>query len=156
KILLNKYFKIENIENVGKKSIPELEVYISIVRDFIKDVNEANDEAQLITLKNNFLIQRTFSISKIPSEILQSESIFQLIDFLLKNNALFNENHNLIIQKVLKIYQNGKEQTLDEIASDNNLSKERVRQIRKDCINELFEKLSFIKNFNDDLFQHYG
>ncbi|MGA9211402.1 hypothetical protein, partial [Kaistella sp.] len=37
-----------------------------------------------------------------------------------------------------------------------NLSKERVRQIRKDCINELFEKLSFIKNFNDDLFKNYG
>lgn len=156
KILIDKKFNIATIENVGKKSIPELEVYISIVRDFIKNVNEANDEKQLITLKNNFLIQRTFSISRIPSEILQSESIFQLTDFLLKNNALFNENHNLIIQKALKIYQNDKEQTLDEIASENNLSRERVRQIRKDCINELFDKLSFIKNFNDDLFQNYG
>src|SRR5690606_16097999 len=156
KILLDKKFNVATIENVGKKSIPELEVYISIVRDFIKNVNEANDEKQLITLKNNFLIQRTFSISRIPSEILQSESIFQLTDFLLKNNALFNENHNLIIQKALKIYQNDKEQTLDEIASENNLSRERVRQIRKDCINELFEKLSFIKNFNDDLFKNYG
>ncbi len=156
KILLDKYFKVVDIENVGKKSIPELEIYISIVNDFIIDVNEANDEKQLITLKNNFLIQRTFSISRIPSEILQSESIFQLTDFLLKNNALFNENHNLIIQKALKIYQNDKEQTLDEIASENNLSRERVRQIRKDCINELFDKLSFIKNFNDDLFQNYG
>lgn len=156
KILLNRNFNILNIDNVGNKSIPELEIYISIVKDYIIDVYEANDEKQLITLNNNFLIQRTFSISKIPSEILQSESIFQLIDFLLKNNALFNENHNLIIQKVLKIYQNDKEQTLDEIASDNNLSRERVRQIRKDCINELFEKLSFIKNFNDDLFKNYG
>lgn len=139
KILLNRNFHILNIDNVGKKSIPELEVYISIVNDIIIDVNEANDEKQLITLKNNFLIQRTFSISKIPSEILQSESIFQLTDFLLKNNALFNENHNLIIQKTLKIYQNDREHTLDEIALENNLSRERVRQIRKDCINELFE-----------------
>lgn len=156
KILLDKYFKVVDIENVGKKSIPELEIYISIVNDFIIGVNEANDEKQLITLKNNFLIQRNFSISKIPSEILQSESIFQLTDFLLKNNAFFNENHNIIIQKSLKIYLNDKEQTLDEIASENNLSRERVRQIRKDCINELFEKLSFIKNFNDDLFQNYS
>lgn len=156
KILLDKYFKVGDIENVGKKSIPELEIYISIVKDFIIDVNEVNDDKQLISLKNNFLIQRTFSISKIPSEISQSESIFQLADFLLKNNALFNENHNLIIQKTLKIYQNDREHTLDEIALENNLSRERVRQIRKDCINELFEKLSFIKNFNDDLFQNYG
>lgn len=156
KILLNKSFKTEKIENVGNKSIPELEVYISIVKDFIKDVYEAIDEKQLITLKNNFLIQQTFSITNIPTEVLQSESIFQLTDFLLKNNALFNENHNLIILKTLKIYQNDREYTLDEIASENNLSRERIRQIRKIAINELHEKLSFIKNFNDDLFQKYN
>lgn len=156
KILLNKKFTIANIENIGKGSIPEIEIFISIVKDFIVSVFESNDEKQLITLKNNFLIQRTFSISKIPTEILESESIFKLTDFLLKNNALFIENHNLIIQKALKIYQNNKEQTLEEIALENNLSKERVRQIRKESINELFEKLSFIKNFKDDLFQNYG
>lgn len=156
KILLNKKFIVDTIDNVGKKSIPELEVYISIVNDFIINVDETTDENQLITLKNNFLIQRTFSISKIPTEILQSESIFQLTDFLLKNYAFFNENHSLIIQKSLKIYHNEKEQTLDEIALKNNLSRERVRQIRKDFINELFEKLYFIKNFNDDLSQNYG
>lgn len=156
KILLNKRFIVSRIDNVGKKSIPELEIYISIVNDFIIKVSETNNEKQLITLKNNFLIQQTFSISKIPTEILQSESIFQLTDFLLKNNAFFSENHNLIIQQSLKIFRNAKEQTLDEIALKNNFSRERVRQIRKDSINELFEKLSFIKNFNDDIFQNYG
>ena len=156
KILLNKKFIVSTIENVGKKSIPELEIYISLIKDFILNVGEAKDEKQLIALKNNFLIQRTFSISNIPTEILQSESIFQLTDFLLKKNAFFNENHNLIIQKALKIYQSEKMQTLEEISLESNLSKERVRQIRKDCIDELFDKISFIKNFNDDLFQNYG
>ena len=156
KILLTKKFIVSTIENVGKKSIPELEIYISLIKDFILNVGEAKDEKQLIALKNNFLIQRTFSISNIPTEILQSESIFQLTDFLLKKNAFFNENHNLIIQKALKIYQSEKMQTLEEISLESNLSKERVRQIRKDCIDELFDKISFIKNFNDDLFQNYG
>lgn len=156
KILLNKHFNISDIENVGKKSIPELEIYISIVKDFIKDVSKSPNEKQLLTLKNNFLIQRTFSISKIPAEILQSESIFQLTDFLLKNNVFFNEIHNSIIQKALKIYQTEQDHTLDDIAIENNLSRERVRQIRKKSIDELFDKLSFIKNFNDDLFQNYG
>lgn len=63
---------------------------------------------------------------------------------------------NVIIEKDVKITYNIKEYTLEEIAEIHNLSKERVRQIRKDCINELFEKLSFIRNFNDDLFQNYG
>ncbi|AQX08396.1 hypothetical protein [Elizabethkingia ursingii] len=156
KILLDKGFKVVSIDNVGQKSIPELEIYISIVNEFIVNVSELSDERQLITLKNNFLIQRTFSISKIPSEILQSESIFQLTDFLLKNNAFYTQSHSLIIQKALKIYQKEKEHTLEEISLESNLSKERVRQIRKDCIDELFDKISFIKNFNDDLFQNYG
>ncbi|PVV56456.1 hypothetical protein DD829_10805, partial [Chryseobacterium sp. HMWF035] len=133
KILLNKKFILASIDNVGKKSILELEVYISIVNDFIISVKEANDEHQLITLKNSFLIRQTFSISKIPIEILQSESIFQLTDFLFENNAFFNKNHNSIIQQALKIYNNTEDRTLEEIAIKNNLSRERVRQIRKDC-----------------------
>lgn len=156
KILLNKEFAITNIENIGKRSIPEIEIYISIINDFLIDVKDTNNEKQLIALKNNFLIQRTFSISIIPTEILQSESIFQLTEFLLNNNAIFNKNHNLTIQKALKIYQNDKQYTLEEIALESNISRERVRQIRKESVNELFEKLSFITNFNDDLFKNYG
>lgn len=156
KILLNKYFKIENIENVGKKSIPELEIFISIVHDFIIDVNEANDEKQLITLKNNYLIQRTFSISKIPTEILQSESIFGLVSFLLKSNCLFSERDTLILIDTLFILSDKIERDLGIIAKKYNLTRQRVESIRKDGLNSLFEKLLFIKNFNDDLFQNYG
>lgn len=156
KILIDKHFRVHNIDNIGQKSLPELEVYVSIVNDFIIKVSESNNERELITLKNNFLIQRTFAISLIPTEILESESIFQLTDFLLRNNAFFTESQNSIIKKASKIYQNQREMTLGEIASENDLSRERVRQIRRDCISDLFDKISFIKNFNDDLFENYG
>lgn len=156
KILLNKNFTLYTIDNIGEKTIPELENYIDIIRDFIFKINETISEKQLITLENDFLIQQTFSISNIPTEISQSGSIFKLTDFLLKNNAFFSETHNSIIQETLNIYQNHKEKTLEEIAIKYNLSRERIRQIRKDCVNELFEKLSFIKNFNDDLSSRYG
>ena len=156
KILLNKNFTLPTIDNIGEKTIPELENYIDIVKDFIFKINETVSEKQLVTLKNDFLIQQTFSISNIPTEISQSESIFKLTDFLLKNNAFFSETHNLIIQETLNIYQCHKKKTLEEIALEYNFSRERIRQIRKDCVNELFEKLSFIKNFNDDLSSKYG
>ena len=156
KILLNKNFSLSTIDNIGEKTIPELENYIDIVKDFIFKINETTSEKQLVTLKNDFLIQQTFSISNIPTEISQSESIFKLTDFLLKNNAFFSETHNLIIQETLNIYQCHKKKTLEEIALEYNFSRERIRQIRKDCVNELFEKLSFIKNFNDDLSSKYG
>ena len=133
-----------------------MEIFISIVHDFIIDVNEANDEKQLITLKNNYLIQRTFSISKIPTEILQSESIFGLVSFLLKSNCLFSERDTLILIDTLFILSDKIERDLGIIAKKYNLTRQRVESIRKDGLNSLFEKLLFIKNFNDDLFQNYG
>jgi len=156
KILLSDTFNVINIKNVGAKCVPELEIYISIIKEFLNDVSQSDNEKKLISLKNNFLIQRTFSISKIPNEILETESIFLLTDFLLNQNALFDETQTLIVKKAFKIYQNQKELTLDDIAQKVNLTRERVRQIRKVCIDDLFNKLLFIQNFSDDLFQKYN
>jgi len=147
---------IKHWKNVGAKSIPEIELYVSIIRDFVKEVSESNEERKLISLKNNFLIQRAFSISKIPKEVLETESIFLLVDFLLNQNALFDKNQTTIVKNALKLYQNQKELTLDEIAEKVNLTRERVRQIRKLCVDNLFNKLLFTENFNDDLHQKYG
>lgn len=156
KILLSEKFNVNNIKNVGAKCVPELEIYFSIIKEFLIEVSQSNDEKHLISLKNNFLIQRTFSISKIPIEVLESESIFLLTDFLLNSNALFDNTQTVIVKKAFKIYQKQKELTLDEIADEVKLTRERVRQIRVMCLDELFEKLSFIQNFNDDLFQKYN
>lgn len=156
KILLSESFNVQNIKNVGAKCVPEIEIYISIIKDFIFEVNQTRDEKYLIALKNKFLIQRTFDIPLVPSEILESESIFQLTEFLLNQNAFFDETQTVIVKRALKLFNNQKELTLDEIAEQVDLSRERVRQIRKLCLEELFNKLLFISNFNDDLFQKYS
>lgn len=155
KILLLERFDVKELKNIGAKSVLELETYISIIKDFIFEVNESNNERHLIALKNKFLIQRTFSIPLVPNHILESESIFSLTNFLLEYDAFFDETQTTIVKKALKLYNNQKELTLDEIAEQVDLSRERVRQIRKLCLDELFNKLLFISNFNDDLFQNY-
>lgn len=155
-ILLPESFYVLNIKNVGAKCVPELEIYISIIKDFIFEVSQTKDEKYLIALKNKFLIQRTFDIPIVPREILESESIFRLTDFLFNQNAFFDKNQTVIVKKALKLYNNQEELTLDEIAEKIDLSRERVRQIRKFCLDELFSKLLFISNFNDDLFQNYS
>lgn len=155
-ILLEENFQVNKIKNVGTKSIPELEIYIVLIKDFIFEVNESTNEKHLISLKNNFLIQHTFSISRIPKEILESESIFLLTNFLLNNNALFDQTNTFIIKKAFKVYKSQIPSTLEGIANEVNLTRERVRQIRKESLDEFFKKLLFIKNFNDDLFQKYN
>lgn len=154
--IFSESFNLNNIKNVGKKSIPELEVYFSIIKDFIFEVNQTKDEELLISLKNKFLIQRTFNITRIPNEILETESIFLLTDFLINSYLFFDEIQTIILQKALNLYNNQKESTLDEIAELVDLSRERVRQIRKLCLEKLFEKLLFVSNFNEDLFQKYN
>lgn len=156
KILLSESFNAQNIKNIGAKCVPEIEIYISNIKDFIFEVNQTRDEKYLIALKNNFLIQRTFDIPSVPNEILESESIFQLTGFLLNQNAFFDETQTVIVKRALKLFNNQKKLTLDEIAEQVNLSRERVRQIRKLCLEDLFNKLLFISNFNDDLFQKYS
>lgn len=156
KILLSESFNAQNIKNIGAKCVPEIEIYISNIKDFIFEVNQTRDEKYLIALKNNFLIQRTFDIPSVPNEILESESIFQLTEFLLNQNAFFDEIQTVIVKRALKLFNNQKKLTLDEIAEQVNLSRERVRQIRKLCLEDLFNKLLFISNFNDDLFQKYS
>ena len=115
----------------------QLEIYISNIKDFLYEISQSNNEKKLISLKNNFLIQRTFSISKIPSKILETESIFLLTDFLLNQNALFDETQTVIVKEAFKIYQNQKELTLDDIADEIKLTRERIRQIRVMCLDEL-------------------
>ena len=157
KILLTESFAVKNTKNIGVKSIPELNIYISIIKDFLIEVSEAKDKKNCLrSFKNNLLIQETFSVSKIPNKILESESIFLLTDFLLNQNALFNKIQTFIARGTLKIFQDAPKLTLNDIAIEVNLSRERVKQIRKICIDDLFNKLLFTQNFNDDLLQKYG
>lgn len=156
KILLADNFNVKNIKNIGAKCVPEIEVYISIIKNFILEVSQTIDEKYLSALKNKYLIQRTFDITSVPDEILESESIFKLTEFLLNQNAFFDETQTSILKKALKLFNNQKECKLDEIAKQVDLSRERVRQIRKLCLKDLFNKLLFISNFNDDLFQNYS
>ncbi len=156
KILASNKFKVKKLKNIGAKCIPELEAYIATIKDFIIKVSETEDERSIIGWKNKFLIQRNFDVSLIPSEILESESIFLLTEFLIKKNAFFDEKQTIILRKTLKLYVNQKEITLDRIAKQVKFSRERVRQIRNLCTGKLFSKLLFLSVFYDDLYQKYG
>lgn len=156
RILNNERFNFQDIKNVGIKSVTELKSFINSILEFIEKVMEVENENDLIALRNRYFIEKTFSISSIPNEILESESIFSLVDFLISKNAVFENNENIIFQKAFKIYENQSENTLDEIAEELNISRERVRQIRKGILENLLNNLKFVKSIDDDLNQKYG
>lgn len=154
--ILDANLDVNNMKNVGKKSVPEIEMYITIVRDFLDEITKIENDKQLTILRNQFLIQKTFGIKQIPKEILESESIFQLTNFFLEKNAFFDSKETFILKKSLNVYENTEEITLDKIAELIDLSRERVRQLRKYCLEQFSTNFNFLKNFNDDLYSNYG
>jgi hypothetical protein len=156
RILTNDRFNFQDIKNVGKKTVTELKSFFDSIIDFIAKVSEVENENELIALRNRFIIEKTFSISSIPDEILKSQSIFTLVDFLISKNVIFDKNENIIFLRAFKIYNNLTPLTLDEIAEELKISRERVRQIRKAILRNLFSNLQFLRNLDDDLYRKYS
>tara|TARA_R110002096_G_scaffold310922_1_gene505427 strand:- start:5576 stop:6697 length:1122 start_codon:yes stop_codon:yes gene_type:complete len=154
--ILDANLDVNNMKNVGKKSVPEIEMYIAIVKDFFNEISKIEDDRQLTILRNQFLIQKTFGIKQIPNEILVSESIYKLTNFFLEKNAFFDSKETLILKKSLDVYENTEEITLEKIAELIDLSRERVRQLRRNCLEQFSTNFNFLKNFNDDLYSNYG
>lgn len=156
RVLSNKQFDVNNIRNVGAKSIKELSKYISDIEDFYHNVRSLTDENEILRLKNSYLIQRNFEIKDIPIEIQYTDSIFKLTEYLIDNNCFFNSVQTLIIKKSINLYQDTDIKSLDDIANQLDLTRERVRQLRVSGLESLFERLKFLNNIKDDLYQKYG
>jgi hypothetical protein len=154
KIFDREDFQVAKIKNIGKGYIPELETYLDKIKTFINEVSNISNEKKLISLNNKFLIQHTFSIDEIPDEILANQSIIKLCEFLILKNAFFKPDYTTIFHSTIDVF-NSDCKTLDETAIITNLSRERVRQIRQRCFEELENKISFLKNFEDDFYQNY-
>jgi hypothetical protein len=156
RIFLSDSFDVSEIKNIGLKSSRELENYFNIIKEIIYQVYAVTEEKELTKLRNKFLMEKKFEEIQIPDDILEIESLFKIIDYLLYQNVLFDKTQTIIIKNALKVYYNQNEKSLEEISNIVNLSRERVRQIKKVCLSDLFNNLLFISNFNDDLFQKYS
>lgn len=156
KILLVDEFTFDSVQNVGKKSVAELNEYVDNVRAFLFTIRQLDSEKELIALKNTYLVQKAFSIEHIPPGVLEAESIFRIVGFLLEQQLLFKgQKRNEIFGKALRIYQDQPEQSLDDVAALVGVTRERVRQLKNKCLEELFDQLVFLQNFNDDLYRNY-
>lgn len=154
KIFDREDFQVAKIKNIGKGYIPELETYLDKIKSFINEVSNISNEKKLVSLNNKFLIQHTFSINEIPDEILKNQSIIKLCEFLILKNAFFKPDYTTIFHNTIDVF-NSDCKTLDETAVITSLTRERVRQIRQRCFEELENKISFLKNFEDDFYQNY-
>lgn len=155
KTFLHNKFRVNMLRGVGLESASDLQVYISNIKDITLEICKTTCQEYLTIVKNKFFIQHTFSIS-LPDEIVESQSIFSLINFLLNQHALFDKKQTFVVKNAFRLYQNQKELMLKDIAKLIDLTTQRVTQIRNRCYEHLFDKIAFIENLKQDLYKNYN
>ncbi len=156
KILDNQTFKIESLQNIGDLSLKELSTYIETIKKFIISVFENEDIDEISKINIEYLLQTTFAITNIPSDVLSSNSIFKICEYLIYSHSFFDKKINEVINKTIKISQSQPDLTFDNIAKELDFSRERIRQIRSISFDKLFNKLTFLKNIEEDLYRKYN
>ncbi len=155
--LSDKIFSILKFNfNIGKGSIIELEIFMNKIRNFLVEIYEINNENDLNKFKYELFLKKEFSNVEIPNELIDKNSIFSLVKFLITENILFGKNETYIFENGLSIYQNSIYQNLDKLAENLPLSKERCRQIRVKILEELYNKFNFIKKIDQNFFLNYN
>lgn len=162
-IFAEQNFKLTNLRNVGKKSIEEIQTFLNLISEQIEIVSVFDNEDELtIELFNSFLT-RTFGVSpailsKIGNKYDFSNGlpIFKTIDVLINGDFLFDVKEKEVFRRGLMYYNSKKVYSLDEISKILNLSRERIRQIRKLIYDNLNSTFSFIKVLENDSINFYG
>ena len=155
-IIASNTFNYHNINNAGAKTLEELKDLINSIKEFCEEVSKLEREVDIVILRNKLFIQNYFSVRSNPDQALETNSIFGIVDFLIRKNILFGAKENFIFKSSLKITENHIECPLTEIGEQLNITKERVRQIRLKIVKNLYNKLKFVKYIDEDIYQKYG
>jgi hypothetical protein len=146
-------FKFNGIQNIGEKSVSELNLFKIDIYNFLEKLltlnnKEVKQECIIVIIKNNFknlsegFIQQINSIFDSNGKI----KLFRLLELLLNSECVFNANENRIF-RFAYTNSNSCSKTLNSIGQELGISRERVRQIKIKLENYVQENFSFISDF---------
>lgn len=159
--IFSERFNFKSIRNIGNKSVEELE---KLKLELIRFVNvlQTIQKDQLSKEYTKLIVKTTFA--NLPENFEeQFESVFDesgkiklftLLNFLINSSQLFSETQ----QKIFEItYTNNNEyRTLDSVAKDLNMSRERVRQIKSKLEEDVQSYFLFVSNLVADDLVNYN
>lgn len=158
KILENEKFNLRKLKNAGSKTAIELSKFIDTLKSYIENIEDEiilNSVYDNKTSKINKIIEKTFPTSTIPEEIINSNSIFSLVECLFNQNQIFYKEENNIIRKTFKIYKNQTLYSLEKISEESNIPLNKVRSIRKRILFKLSKQFTFLSYVKDDFYNKY-
>ncbi len=151
-----------NIRNIGEKSIEELDKFRNDIYNFVMMLQTSSSELLIyehtkLIIKSNFSALPVDFDKQIEStfDVNGKMKLFRLIDLLLDSEHFINKNENKVFRFVFSNYS-AKKESLDSIAVDLNLSRERVRQIKIRLEKNIQNYFLFISNFISDDLVNYG
>lgn len=158
KILLDRAieenFDFRKIRNVGEKTVDELNSFRDKVKKFISTLWQLPDadlskEYTRLILKNTFP-ELSNSFEQGIQGIFDENGkirLFNLIDKLLSEGVAFNLNERIIFEATFSLGPKNN-RSLEQIAVELRLTKERVRQLKNNLEDEIESYFSFIQNLN--------
>ena len=159
--IFSERFDFKNIRNIGDKSVEELE---KLKLELIRFVNvlQTIQKDQLSKEYTKLIVKTTFA--NLPENFEeQFESVFDesgkiklfaLLNFLINSGQLYSE----LQQKAFEItYTNNNEyRTLDSVAKELNISRERVRQVKSKLEEDIQSNFLFVSNLIADDLVNYN
>lgn len=156
--IFSKSFNFRDIRNIGNKSVEELEkLKLELIRFLY--VLQTIQKDQLSKEYTKLIVKTTFT--NLPEnfeeqfENVFDESdkikIFTLLNFLINSGQIFSKIQQKAFELSYTNYHTTKV-TIDSIAKDQNITRERVRQIKNKLEEDIQSYFSFLSNlFADDL-----
>ncbi len=162
-ILSDPKFNIRNLRNIGAKTEKELKNLFIDLRQQIDLVIQFEDEEELTKELFNTYLRKKFGLEKaLISEIWKNyESgsgipLFKTINILIESGAIYDIKQRVIFRKGINYWNSGDKETLENIASELNITRERIRQIRNIIIGNFNSTFSFIKLMDLESINLYG
>lgn len=145
-----------NIEGFGKKSLQEAaDLKNKMKEELTKLIHSSEEEFSKLHL---FYQKGDIILNDFVSNFYNDNNHLPMF-WILEQELLLNENRSIqILVNSFPIFRDCQVQTLDEIAKKNNLTRERVRQIRNNIFNKalkITDEIIEYKNNNDALTKYF-
>ena len=147
--ILTRSFSTHNLQNAGQKTIEEITFYVEKVINLIELLGKAENNSEQDTSINKFLLENTYPFNVVPENIIEKNSIFTTVKYLLENHLLFKKNKSLVIQETGNIYLSKHHNDYEDLAIQLNTTSERVRHLRRVALEKLRNKLQLIRIIDD-------
>lgn len=162
-ILMFPDLEIKKIQKISEKEITEIKGFIFSIKDLIKVVsNFKNEDILKIELFNTYLTRKFLLSPQIIAEIGNNYNfsnglpIFKTIKVLIENEIIFDHKENEIFISGFNYFNDSVAYVLEKQADKLEVTRERIRQIRVNIFENLFNKFSFLKSLEFDALNLYG